>query len=254
MESNNAIKPPEPLIVKMDGMPEAWKLWIQRYEWYAIAVQRNMQKKHESVQAASLMTAMGADAAIIYNSFNLTEEEATKTTTIKARFAAHFAPTPSQPYVRLQFNNLRQTEGETFDSFLTKARTQIKDCGYNQLADELLRDKIIFGVQSKTLQQRLLEEDNLTLERTVGICKAWERATKQVEQASAMSKQENEAVNAIKVHREKNQQHGKQKKCIRCGRLHGKNSCPAMNKTCLKCTKVGHFANMCRTKEGKKES
>ncbi|XP_018406587.1 PREDICTED: uncharacterized protein LOC108782731 [Cyphomyrmex costatus] len=215
MESNNAIKPPEPLIVKTNGMPEAWKLWIQRYEWYSTAVQ--MQKKPESVQAASLMAAMGADAAIVYNSFNLTEEEATNTATIKARFAVHFAPTPSQPYVRLQFNNLRQTEGETFDSFLTKARTQINDCGYNQLADELLRDKIIFGVQSKTLQQRLLEEDNLTLGRTINMCRAWERASKQVEQATAMSKQGSEAVNAIKVHQEKNKQQGKHKKCTRCG-------------------------------------
>ena len=37
----------------------------------------------------------------------------------------------------------------------------------------------------------------------------------------------------------------------RCGRTHAKDSCPAMGKTCLKCKKANHFANMCKTRDQK---
>ena len=39
--------------------------------------------------------------------------------------------------------------------------------------------------------------------------------------------------------------------CGRCGRTHAKDSCPAMGKTCLKCKKANHFANMCKTRDQK---
>ena len=39
--------------------------------------------------------------------------------------------------------------------------------------------------------------------------------------------------------------------CGRCRKIHAKNSCPAMGKTCLKCKKANHFANMCKTQDQK---
>ena len=39
--------------------------------------------------------------------------------------------------------------------------------------------------------------------------------------------------------------------CGRYGKTHAKDSCPAMGKTCLKCKKANHFANMCKTRDQK---
>ena len=39
--------------------------------------------------------------------------------------------------------------------------------------------------------------------------------------------------------------------CGRCGKTHAKDSCPSMGKTCLKCKKANHFANMCKTRAQK---
>lgn len=48
---------------------------------------------HKKRLSTSLMTAMGADTAVTFNSFNLTDIESTNVETIKAKFVIHSAPT-----------------------------------------------------------------------------------------------------------------------------------------------------------------
>ena len=40
-------------------------------------------------------------------------------------------------------------------------------------------------------------------------------------------------------------------KCGRCGRQHPHKMCPAWGKTCLKCSRKHHFAEICRSKSVK---
>ncbi|XP_026016758.1 uncharacterized protein K02A2.6-like [Astatotilapia calliptera] len=51
-------------------------------------------------------------------------------------------------------------------------------------------------------------------------------------------------------HQVREQQHGESKpKCQRCNRVHDKReNCPARNKRCRKCNKLGHFEVVCKTK------
>ena len=69
---------------------------------------------------------------------------------------------------------------EPFDKFLTELKTRAAAC--NILGkDWMLRDKIVFTVTGK-LQELLLREDNLTLDKAVKICRAFEQSNRQVKE------------------------------------------------------------------------
>lgn len=54
------------------------------------------------------------------------------------------------------------------------------DCAFEGLRASLIKDRIISGIQSAELKDRLLREDNLTLEKCVKLFRAAELASQQV--------------------------------------------------------------------------
>ena len=66
---------------------------------------------------------------------------------------------------------------EPFDKFLTELKTRAAARNFLE-KDRMLRDKIVFTVTGK-LQELLLREDNLTLDKAVKICRAFEQSNRQ---------------------------------------------------------------------------
>ena len=113
-------------------------------------------------------------------------------------------------------------------------------------ADENIRDQVIKKCLSNGLRRKLLERGrNLTLHDLQTIARAMEASNRQAGNMEN-SNQAKWGLNAI---------HGKQeRRCFRCdntGHTQEDKKCPARNKECLKCYKVGHFAKCCKTKETK---
>jgi len=237
------IRPPKPLVITSDNMANAWKLWLQQFDWYAVA--NKLSRQPPEVQVAVFMASIGADAIRIYNTFSLTTAQSKDLQVIKDKFAAKFSPTPNESYVRYQFFKLVQREGESFEDFLTTAETDIKDCGFGTLEDSLLRDKIVFGVNNENVRQCLLEEENLTLTKAIQTCKAIEEATKQL---SSMKNGDSKQVDAVKRRESAADSSAFGRECGRCGGKHERNKCPAYGQTCKSCKKKGHFFAKCRSK------
>ena len=88
----------------------------------------------------------------------------------------------------------------------------------------ILRDSIVLGVRSTSLQTALLKEGKLNLKTAIDICKASENATIQHEQMKG------EPVKKL------SREHGKMslQNCIYCGGNHPKTktACPAFGKVC----------------------
>lgn len=140
----SSLKPPKPLVIGKDQAQE-WKLWLQQFKWFACATQLN--EKAQEIQAATFMAAIGSDAAAIYNTFGLTEAEQKDIKIIEKKFEDHFSPQANVIFERFTFNEMTQQEGECFDEFLTKIKTQAKKCDYGSLMDSLIRDKIVTGIR-----------------------------------------------------------------------------------------------------------
>lgn len=159
-------------------MEKQWNLWLQAIEFYATATQ--LDKKSPSVQVAMLMAMLDQDALIIYNTFELTNTDKSNVGRIKELFSAKFTPKHNKSYTSWLFHKLKQKEMETFNEFLTKAQTLVKRCEYGELEPRMIRDKIVFGVHSDDIREKLLAEPKLDLERATLICRNAESAAKQL--------------------------------------------------------------------------
>ena len=69
-------------------------------------------------------------------------EELKKYDTIVAQFQKHFISRRNVIFERAKFNSRKQEEGET-DSFITALYGLAEHCGFGQLHDELIRDRIV---------------------------------------------------------------------------------------------------------------
>ena len=66
-----------------------------------------------------------------------------------------------------------QEAGESYDHYRTALRQLADRCEFETItADQILRDKLVFGIQYSKARQRLLRKKNLSLQKTDEICRA----------------------------------------------------------------------------------
>lgn len=87
--------------------------------------------------------------------------------------------------------------------YILALRKLSASCGFGNLQDRLIKDKIVCGVRDSRLKERLLKEDNLTLDTCVKICQAVELAENRLKSMENENK-----VDAIKTDKNKNNKHG----------------------------------------------
>ena len=86
-------------------------------------------------------------------------------------FEQEFAGMKRVVFSRFKFWEYSRSEGQGFDEYLTELRTLAKACEFLE-NDNMIRDKIVFSMKEKGLQERLLREVDLTLKRTVDLCRS----------------------------------------------------------------------------------
>ena len=154
-------------------------------------------------------------------------------------------------YKRYQFNKRDQESGKSIDSYVTSLRTLAKTCNYGSLLDSLIRDRIVVGIRDNGTRKRLLQEEKLTLNKCIDICRSSEAISVQLQ---AMGNQEDlKFVADDKIKKETQDKGGKDViSCKFCGKKHvrSREECPAWGKNCSKCGEKNHFAVKC-TKSSK---
>ena len=103
----------------------------------------------------------------------------TKKKTKRQKFDAHCNPKKNITYERYIFNTCTQN-GRPFDTFLIDVMKKAKSCDFLTLYDELIRDRIVCGIDSTQTRERLLRNTELTLEKAVTFCRAVETSRTQV--------------------------------------------------------------------------
>ena len=153
---------------------------------------------------------------------------------------------------RRNFRQRAQHPGEPFDDFLVSLRDLVKTCNFcsDACIQKSLRDQIIEGLLDGDTVESLLQEADLTLERTISKCRAQEAAKRQ----RANITDHGESVSALQNTRDKKVNAPLtplSPQCPGCGaKPHpgGRPQCPAYRQLCHNCQKVGYFAKVCRSK------
>ena len=55
------------------------------------------------------------------------------------------------------------------DDYVTELKARSQHCEFGDLRESLIRDKIVLGVQDKKIQERLLRETDLSLDKAISI-------------------------------------------------------------------------------------
>ena len=155
-----------------------WTRWIRRFERFRIATE--LDKKEEEKQLVNaLIYTMGDEADDIITSFDLNEVDMKSYETVKNKFETHFIAKRNVIFERAKFNVRVQTEDELVESFITDLHCLAKHCEFGVLKDQLIRDRIVVGLQNKKLSEKLQFDPKLTLAKAMAQARQSEEVKKQ---------------------------------------------------------------------------
>ena len=163
----------------------------------------------------------------------------------------------------LKFNERRQGDNETFESFVTDLKILVKDCGYQE-EERMVRDAIVFRCKHPKVREKCLDEANaLTCEKAIEIGRNHETNLNSLKK---LASEEDPTVNVLNresfptwnrrqrsnkgktkppIEKTKDSQSNHKKPTSKCshGKTHKK--CPAMGQQCGYCGKMNHFSKFC---------
>ena len=125
---------------------------------------------------------------------------------------------------RYKFNKRVQESGEQYEQYKTALLKLAETCDFETITpNDILRDRLIFGICDNRVRERLLRETGLTIERTDEISRAAEIMTSQMKTMS----DNDSAVHAMKVYKSNKSRRPVDSKrdiasasCSKCGRRH----------------------------------
>ncbi len=123
---------------------DLWPKWIRRFECYRVA--SGLSNKTQAEQVCTLLYSMGECANDILKTLEIDEEKASFEE-VKKALDDHFSERRNVLVERTRFNRRIQLPGEPVDTFIQDLYKIAADCEYGALKNELIRDRIIVGLQ-----------------------------------------------------------------------------------------------------------
>ena len=250
MASQTLAKPPEPLNLEdTTRQGNHWRQFKRNWTYYETA--SKIDKEDGPVWVAHLLNIIGKDGQEMFETFSLSDTDSGDIAKVLKEFEDRCMPVTQVIYERYIFNKFKRTQepGESLDRYLTDIIKQAGRCQYGQLKDELVRDRLVSGIQNDRIREKLLSKKDLTLTKEIQLLKSSEATQLQ---AQDMATPEIKTIQTIAApqpksrYEKKTQQVGNlrrpHKLCRYCGRKHEfrKEACPAVDKQCYICNKKGH--------------
>ena len=167
--------PPEMNFSDLDqiDLAERWRRWRETMELY---LRLNMADSDEKEQCDAFRYIIGQDGRDIYNTMTFISSEVKKIDALFAKFKDYCKPRKNVIIERYKFNTRTQQKDETADQYVTELKLIAKNCNFGSLGDELIRDRLVYGINSERVKERLLREEELTLLKALKICRADEQS------------------------------------------------------------------------------
>lgn len=274
-------RPPKEMVFA-DNISEQWKAWYQQFNIFLIASGKNAEEDERKINI--LLNLIGPHGIKIYNNFKKSKRNTDITYDLVVQwFSEYCEPRKNVIFQRFKFGGCVQKEGQTFNEFMTELKTLASTCEFKE-EDNMVRDRIVFGIRDAETKNKLLSLDNLTLDKAETLCRTREVTDKELQEMTTdtanvyyMGKDKKNWVknkdsksrnkfNNIKTYNNnsgnvnKSSDNNKENKrnkilerydCKKCGKNHKPRSCPAYGKECNLCRKLNHFEIGCKNKNKK---
>ena len=249
---------------------EGWDSYSERLDFYFAANDIKDADKKKAV----FLSACGANTYKLLRNLVTPNKPNDKTfDELIEVLRKHYSPKPNIIVCRFRFNTSVRNKGESVASYVARLQQLSEHCTFGTELNDMLRDRLVCGINHVPIQKRLFAESNLTFKKAFEIAQAMESAEKNAEdlqregacaaasQGLPTSKpgQSNYMSNPKGVHKKSKQQtytqkggtnsnaSSSKKSCYRCLGDHNPNDCKFKTVTCHKCKKYGHIAVACKS-------
>ena len=229
---------------------QVYKHWLKTFECFLSSAEEARRNADNAPPLNKLSILFNHVSHRIY----LYIEESATYEAAKAILDRIYLKPKNEIFARHLLTTTKQESDESLSEFARKLKERAKDCNFEavtaeQHRDNMLRDAFIGGLSSSSIRQRLLEEQRLNFQEALNKAELLDRAQKQASFFARSHFLEN--ANAKELNSITIRNRGSiPRKCFFCGEgIHprGRNFCPAKDKTCFKCGKIGHFQSVCRS-------
>ena len=235
-----------------DSSQEHWCSYTERLQQYFTANDVRTAEK----QRAILLSGCGASTYQLIRNLVAPAKPVDHTfAEIVKLVQDHHQPPPSAIVQRFNFHSRSRRQGESVSAFVAELRKLSEYCQFGDTLSDMLRDRLVCGINDQKTQRRLLAEATLTYEKAFTLAQALEAAdksAKELEKASGIHAvfpqfRPPHATTTRPPQTTTSRPH--ERKCYRCGGTnHASSECRFKDSDCLNCGKKGHIARVCRSR------
>ena len=165
---------------------EDWVSYIERLQYY---FQANDIADENDKKRAILLTACGLPTLKLIKGLVGSDKVQTLTyNEIVKAVTDFYVPTPSPIVQRFHFNSHVRKQNETIAQFVAALRQLSEDCGYGATLEDMIRDRLVCGVNHEGIQRKLLSEKDLTYKRAFELATAVEAAKRNSKELQSQTK------------------------------------------------------------------
>ena len=232
---------------------ESWTQYVERLEQYFLANEVEDVGKRRAI----LLSVCGSKTYALAR--DLLQPAKPAETTFKKIvdiLEKHFSPKPCEIVERYKFHSRNRKEDEGVAAYVAELRKLTEHCNFGESLPEMLRDRLVCGINNKKIQRRLLAERELTLKKAEEIALGEELTAKHV--VDIQSETTPGSVNQVDAQDKNGTKDKKDRRpdseCYRCGEKHEASACRFKDAQCFKCGRRGHLAKVCRGEKNSKKT
>ena len=196
-------------------------------------------------QRAILLSVCGADTYKLISSLVSPDKPGDKTfDELISLTKNHFNPKPSVIVERYKFNSHVRQQGQSVAVFIAELRRLAQHCDYGETLNDMLRDRLVCGINDDRIQRRLLSESSLQFQKAWEMARAMELAEKNVKDIQKNT----EIVSVSPAQLQANKLSGTRHKVKRQGKQQAPSQPQGSTNKCYRCGRTDHTAQNCRAR------
>jgi hypothetical protein len=241
--------PSRPSTLDVDITYSKFRAW--RNAWNDYAMLQRLEKQPMEVQKADFRCCLSEAMRLhLKCAIDIPDDNTYTVDEILDRVQDYLRQKRNVALDRVAFEERKQEAGESFDDYYVAIRKLAEEgdlCG--NCLEVRLTTRIMSGIRDSNVRQKLLAITPFPdLRNVINLCRSEESATK--DSTALNSKITLERVKQTRYKEHKQNQNSKSTNCGRCGYKRHENieQCPALKSDCKVCSRTGHYAKMCRTK------
>ena len=167
----------------------------------------------------------------------------------------HHSPRPFAIVQCFKFSMRQRQKGESVSDYVAALWKLTEFCKLGETLDDMLRNRLVCGINDGRILHRLLAECKLTFEKALEIAQAMEFADRDAKDLQVSSNSPHECVHKVFHGTQKESKSPQNNKgqhtrsnCCRCGGKHSPTICKFKLEKCHAWGKLGHVAKLCRAK------